>query len=247
MGSKVHPKIFRIGTTTSWNSMWFASKKHFPQILREDVMLRKFLTRRLKDAGVAAIEIERTAHDLVITIYTSKPGVIIGRGGVGIDELIKAVKRDVLNNEKANVKLNVKEVDNQKCSAPLVAQGIAGDIERRIPFRRAVKRALESVIRAGVKGAKIVVSGRLDGAEISRRERFIEGTVPLHTLRADIDYSRAAAFTTYGAVGVKVWIYKGEVFQRKEKGIKKAALLAAEPDEQPKEKSKRSARMRKNS
>lgn len=215
--------------------MWFANKKNISGLLREDVMLRKFLSQRLKEAGVANIEIERTTHDLVVTIYTSKPGVIIGRGGAGIEDLIKAVKRDVLNNEKANVKLNIKEVENQKCSAALVAQGIAGDIERRIPFRRATKRALESVIRAGAKGAKIVVSGRLDGAEISRRERFMEGSVPLHTLRADIDYSRIAAFTTYGAVGIKVWIYKGEVFQQRGKGMKKAMLQEPEPEEQPKE------------
>lgn len=245
MGSKVHPKVFRLGTTTTWQSKWFASKKNIPHVLREDVTLRKFITRRLKDAGVAQIEIERTTQELVISIYTSKPGVIIGRGGTGIEELSKHIKKEVLGNASANVKLNIKEVENQKLSASLVAQGIASDIERRIPFRRATKRALESVIRAGAKGAKIVVSGRLDGAEISRRERFMDGTVPLHTLRADIDYSRVAAFTTYGAVGIKVWIYKGEVFRQRGKGMKKAVLDVQQEEEQPKEKPRRSFGRRK--
>lgn len=234
MGHKVNPKVFRLNTTTTWNSKWFASKRTFPKNIREDVAIRKFISRQLVDAGIAKIEIERTHQDITITVFSSKPGIVIGRGGSGVEELMKKLKREVLGNPTANLKMNIKEVENPKLSSALVAQGLAADIEKRIPYRRATKRTLDQVVKAGAKGVKMVVSGRLDGAEISRTEKFSVGTVPLHTLRADIDYGRAPAFTTYGVVGVKVWIYKGEVFKEKGK-VMKRAVLEGVVEEQSKE------------
>lgn len=232
MGHKVNPKVFRLNTTASWNSKWFASAKALPRNIREDYAIRKFIKAQLPDAGIANVEIERTNQEVQVMIHTSKPGIVIGRGGAGIEELLKKIKNQVLMDRSANIKLNVKEVSDPKLVATLVAQGLVQDIERRMPFRRACKRTLESVVKAGARGVKIIVSGRLDGAEIARSEKFQNGTVPLHTLRADIDYGRTAAFTTYGAVGIKVWIYKGEVFQKKGKAQARpsvAELMSEEP------------------
>ncbi|MFA5358784.1 MAG: 30S ribosomal protein S3 [Patescibacteria group bacterium] len=214
MGQKVNPKVFRIGTTTNWNSRWFANKKNFAAQLREDIKIRKFFEKELRMAAVDSIVIERTAKTLNINIATAKPGVIIGRGGQGVEDLKKKIKDLFFGNQKVSININIKEVDKPALSARIVMMDIIFDLEKRIPFRRAVKGAMNRVERAGAKGIKVIVSGRLNGAEIARRETFNWGSVPLHTLRANIDYSRAAARTIYGAIGVKVWIYKGNVIEQ---------------------------------
>jgi small subunit ribosomal protein S3 len=219
MGQKVNPKIFRIMVTRGWDSKWF-SQKNFRLFLKQDVLIRKFLKAKLKDAGVAKIEIERTAENVNIIIHSTRPGVIIGRSGVGIEELKEAIKKQVFNKAelkipgKLNLNINILEVDRPNLNSQIVLDNIIADLEKRIPFRRIMKQAISRVMRAGAKGVKVIVSGRLNGAEIARREMLTEGRLPLHTLRADIDYSRSAAQTIYGKIGVKVWIYKGEVFEK---------------------------------
>jgi len=222
MGQKINPVAYRLATVATWNSKWFAPKRSFFRNLQEDTLARSFLKKKLQDSGLANVEIERTNQYVSITLYSSKPGLIIGRSGSGIQELMNDLKQKVFNQKSLNLKLNVKEVPvGGRLSAAITARQIAQDMEKRIPFRRSVKRALDQVMKAGALGAKIVVGGRLDGAEISRAEKFIQGKVPLATLRADIDYAPARAHTTYGTVGVKVWIYKGEVFEEKsEAGIR---------------------------
>lgn len=213
MGQKVHPKIFRTGQSQiyTWNSKWFA-KKDYVARLRQDVDIRNFLKKTLKEAAVAKIEIERTANAVTIIIHSAKPGLIIGHAGTGIEDLRKKIKEKFLD-KKTTLNLNVQEVQNPSTSAEVVLQSMIADIEKRIPFRRVLKQAIGRVERAGAKGVKVVASGRLDGAEIAREETLSWGSIPLHTLRADIDYAGGAAFTIYGAVGLKVWIYKGEVFK----------------------------------
>jgi small subunit ribosomal protein S3 len=213
MGQKVHPKIFRTGESQiyTWNSKWF-SKKDYVARLRQDVDIRIFLKKALKEAAVAKIEIERTANAVTVIIHSAKPGLIIGHAGTGIEDLRKKIKDKFLD-KKATLNLNVQEVQNPSTSAEVVLQVMIADIEKRIPFRRVLKQAVGRVERAGAKGVKVVASGRLDGAEIAREETLSWGKIPLHTLRADIDYAGGAAFTIYGAVGIKVWIYKGEVFK----------------------------------
>jgi len=219
MGQKVNPKIFRIGITKTWNSKWF-SKNDFSSFLRQDVVLRKYLKGKLKDASVAKIEIERSAEKVNVIIYAVRPGVIIGRAGVGIEELKADLLKKVFNKQKTsvpgklNLNINVMEVDRPNLNAQVVLDNIIADLEKRIPYRRVMKQSLGRVMRGGAKGVKIIVAGRLNGAEIARRETLTEGMIPLHTLRADIDYSRGAAQTIYGKIGVKVWIYKGEVFNK---------------------------------
>lgn len=212
MGQKVHPKIFRIGITTDWNAKWFARGKKYASLLKQDILIRKFLKNRLKEAGVAKVEIERSPDQISVIIYTSKPGLIIGRGGAGIEEIRKEIQKKTLKDEKFNLKLEIKEVEKPQLFAQIVAQNIALELEKRIPYRRTMKRAIDQVMKAGALGIKVICSGRLGGVEIARRETLSQGKIPLNTLRADIDYGRTAAFTTYGAVGVKVWIYKGEIF-----------------------------------
>jgi len=213
MGQKVHPKIFRTGQSQiyTWNSKWFA-KKDYVARLRQDVDIRNFLKKTLKEAAVAKIEIERTANAVTVIIHSAKPGLIIGHAGTGIEDLRKKIKEKFLD-KKTTLNLNVQEVQNPSTSAEVVLQSMIADIEKRIPFRRVLKQAIGRVERAGAKGVKVVASGRLDGAEIAREETLSWGSIPLHTLRADIDYAGGAAFTIYGAVGLKVWIYKGEVFK----------------------------------
>lgn len=228
MGQKVNPKIFRTAVIRGWDSRWF-SQQSFAILLKQDVLIRKFLKTKLKEASVAKIEIERSTGKLNIIIHAARPGIIIGRQGVGIeqvkDELLKKVlnKKDVAlpGHSKLLLNINIMEVDKPNMSAQIVLDNIIADLEKRIPFRRAMKQALSRVTRAGAKGVKVRVSGRLNGAEIARREVLAEGTLPLHTLRADIDYSRGAAQTMYGKIGVKVWIYKGEVFNTVIKNTKK--------------------------
>ncbi|MDD5251935.1 MAG: 30S ribosomal protein S3 [Patescibacteria group bacterium] len=210
MGNKVHPRIFRTGVIYGWNSKWFA-RRDFPKLLQEDTAIRKFLEEKLKECAVDHVEIERTARALTITIYTAKPGFVIGRGGTGIEDLKKQL-RAKLGKEKSNLNLNVVEVSNPSLYANVVMQSIIADLEKRMPFRRILKQNLDRIQKAGAKGAKIQVKGRLNGAEIARDEKLAWGSVPLHNLRADIDYASGFARTLMGSIGVKVWIYRGDVF-----------------------------------
>ena len=209
MGQKVHPYGFRIGVTRTWQSRWF-DEKRYADLLLEDLGLRDELKKRLSHAGLAAIEIERAANKLKISLHTSRPGIVIGRRGAEVDklrdELAKKTKREIF--------INIVEIHKPEIVAQLVAESVALQIERRVAFRRAMKKAIESALRFGAKGVRIRTSGRLGGAEIARTEWYLEGQLPLHTLRADIDYGFAEARTTYGAIGVKVWIYRGEMRTR---------------------------------
>lgn len=216
MGSKVNPRVFRRTTTYQIPSRWFASKQDFPRHLQADVEIRKMIRRRFKDGGVARIEIERSLGSLNITIHTSKPGVVIGRGGALIEETKKEVKRQFFGSQKMKVNMTIQEVANPEMNAELIFQSIRDQIEQRVPFRRALKRSMELVMRAGAKGCRLQISGRLNGAEIARRETMSQGRLPLHTLRAHIDYTRGIAQTLYGVIGIKVWIYKGDVFDGEE-------------------------------
>jgi len=221
MGQKVHPKSFRLKINKTWDSKWF-SDKDFPELLRQDVLVRKYIFKKLKTAAVSRVDIERAANALNISIYSAKPGVIIGRGGQGAEDLKKEIHnkflKDAFSRKKAlkNINVNILEVEKPGTDAALIFQAIAADLEKRIPYRRSVKQAIGRADKAGAKGIRVIVSGRLDGAEIARRETLFSGKIPLHTLRADIDYSRGAAQTIYGKIGIKVWIYKGEVFEQKE-------------------------------
>jgi len=209
MGHKVNPIVFRMGMSQSWKSKWF-SDKHYIEYLKQDVLVRKFLKNKLKDAGVAEIEIKRSADIIEIVINSSRPGVIIGRGGTGVDDIKKEIINKYFKNFKKNLKLTIEEVKRPMLSAPIVLQGMIDQVEKRLPYRKVMKKTIEKVMQAGAKGVKITMSGRLNGVEIARTETLKQGRLPLHTLRADIDYSRAAARTTYGAIGIKIWIYRGE-------------------------------------
>lgn len=213
MGQKVNPKIFRTGENQiyTWSSKWFASKKEFKEYLKQDVQIRNFIKKELRDSSVAKIEIERSRNSVTVIIHTSKPGIIIGRAGAGAEELKKKIKGRFLD-KKINFNLNILEIPNPSLNAEIVLQNMIADIEKRVPFRRVIKQAISRVEKAGAEGVKVIISGRLDGAEIARSETLSWGKVPLHTLRADIDYARGAAQTVYGSVGLKIWIYKGEIF-----------------------------------
>lgn len=210
MGQKVHPKIFRIGNLYTWNSKWF-SKRDYAKFLRQDILIRKFLKQRLKDAGIEKVEIERSASSVNVIIYSAKPGIIIGRGGQGVEDLKKKIKKQFLD-IKTSLNVTIQEVRNPNLSAQLVAQSMAADLEKRMPYRRVLKQSVSRIEKTNAKGVKVTVAGRLNGAEIARTESLSSGSLPLHTLRADIDYARTIAQTTYGTIGVKVWIYKGEKF-----------------------------------
>lgn len=211
MGQKVHPKSFRLGVTKQWNSRWFATRE-YPKLLEQDVRIRKFLKTKLTNAGVAGVEIERSLQNLIVTIHTSKPGVVIGRGGQGIELLRKGLQQMLMGRGKFNLKLNIQEVQKPEQSSQIMVEHIADQLQKRIPFRRVMKQAIEQIMQSGALGVKIQVAGRLNGAEIARTEVLGEGSLPLQTLRAAIDYGRGEAQTTYGKIGVKVWIYKGQVF-----------------------------------
>ncbi len=211
MGQKVHPTGARVGIIRDWNSKWYADSKNFADYLVEDQKIRKFLKKKLYVAGISKIEIERTAKMVKINLYTAKPGIVIGKGGAGV-ETIKAEVTKLIGKE---VNLNIVEVKNMDTDAQLVAENIAGQLERRISFRRAMKQCMQKATKAGALGIKTAVSGRLGGADMARTEFYKEGNIPLQTLRADIDYGFAEADTTYGKIGVKVWIYKGEVLPSK--------------------------------
>ncbi|SQD79289.1 30S ribosomal protein S3 [Moritella yayanosii] len=207
MGQKVHPNGIRLGITKQFNSTWFANTKDFADNLYGDFEVRQFLTKKLKNASVSRIVIERPAKSIRVTIHTARPGVVIGKKGEDVEKLRNAIAKMT----GTSAQINIAEIRKPELDAKLVAEGIASQLERRVMFRRAMKRAVQNAMRLGAKGIKVQVSGRLGGAEIARAEWYREGRVPLHTFRADIDYSTAEALTTYGIIGVKVWIFKGEV------------------------------------
>lgn len=215
MGQKVNPVGLRIGVIRDWESKWYADKD-FGTLLIEDVKIREFLKKKLKEAAVSKIEIERAANRVNVTIHTAKPGIVIGKGGSEV-EVLRGQLTKISNGKKVHI--NISEIKNPEMDAILVAESIAQQLERRVSFRRAMKQAMQRTQRAGAKGIKTSVSGRLGGAEIARQEGYSEGTVPLHTLRADIDYGTAEAHTTYGRIGVKVWIYRGEVLPTKKRAV----------------------------
>ncbi len=214
MGHKANPKSLRIGITTNWRSRWYG-EKDYAKKLREDIQIRRFVMNRWKSAAIADVEIERSANTLRLIIKTSRPGVLIGRGGTGIEDISRLVKKEFFSGKKIDLKIEAQEIKQFEENASLVAQQIAEQLEKRMPFRRILKSTLEQVMKSkNVKGAKLEVSGRLGGADMSRREWLSKGSIPLHTLRADVDFSRGTAKTTYGTIGVKVWIYKGKVFNK---------------------------------
>lgn len=207
MGQKVNPHGLRIGIIKDWDTRWYANKKNFSDLLVEDVKVRKYIKRKLYASGISRVEIERAANKIKVNVHTAKPGLVIGKGGTGIEEL----RKDIEKFTNKNVLINITEIKVPEMDAQLVAENIASQLEKRISFRRAMKQAMSRSMKLGAKGIKTGVAGRLGGAEIARTEHYHEGTIPLQTLRADIDYGFAEADTTYGKLGVKVWIYKGEV------------------------------------
>jgi small subunit ribosomal protein S3 len=216
MGNKINPVGFRLGINKDWTSRWYANKKDYSRLVGEDTRIRKYVTKELAHAGLVSVVIERAAHQVNVTIKAAKPGVVIGRGGESIKKLRESL--DAVVGGGSTVAVNVEEVTNINTSAPLVAQRIAEQIERRFAFRRAMQQAVQRVMESGAKGCKIVVSGRLGGSEQARRESRMDGRVPLHTIRADLDYGFAEAMTTYGKLGVKVIVFNGEVIGKSDLG-----------------------------
>jgi small subunit ribosomal protein S3 len=225
MGQKVHPYGFRLGVTKTWRSRWFA-KQDYAKLLHEDLELKESLTARLKAAGVSSIEVDRPGNKLRITIRTSRPGIIIGRKGAEIEKL----KGDLAKKTKREIFIDIQEVHRPELDAQLVSESIALQLEKRVAFRRAMRKAVDSALRFGCKGIKVRVSGRLNGAEIARSEWYLQGQLPLHTLRADIDYGFTEAYTTYGVIGIKVWIYKGEIIEGSSNITKRSNSLRNEGD-----------------
>ena len=208
MGQKTHPHGFRLGVIKDWRSRWYA-EKDFPRLLKEDETIRKYLHRRLAHAALSHVEIERKPSKIVVTLHTARPGVVIGKRGAEVDKL----RDELAMLTKSEISVNVEEIKRPEVDARLVAENVAHQLRQRISFRRAMKRAVQAAIRSGAEGIKIMTSGRLGGAEIARTEGYNEGRVPLHTLRADIDYAQIHAFTTYGTIGGKCWVFKGEVIE----------------------------------
>jgi small subunit ribosomal protein S3 len=227
MGQKVHPTGIRLGIVKDWSSKWYADSKTFPEYVRQDHLIREFIKKKLKDASVSRIAIERPAKKVNITISTARPGIVIGKKGEDIEKLRNAIAK-LVGMLIQDVRINISEVRKPELDAQLVAEGIAQQLERRVMFRRAMKRSVTNTMRVGAGGIKVKVGGRLNGAEIARSEWYREGRVPLHTLRADIDYGTAEANTTYGVIGVKVWIFKGEIFEKPEAAAESAAAESAE-------------------
>ncbi len=226
MGQKVHPTGIRLGIVKDWTSKWYADSKEFPEHVRADHELRVHIKNKLKDASVSKISIERPSKKANITIHTARPGIVIGKKGEDIEKL-RAEVSQMIGMPIQDVRINIAEVRKPELDAQLVAEGIAQQLERRVMFRRAMKRAVTNTMRVGAEGIKVKVSGRLNGAEIARSEWYREGRVPLHTLRADIDYGLAEAQTTYGVIGVKVWIFKGEIFEKPEAPAAESTEAAA--------------------
>ena len=210
MGQKTHPHGFRLGIVKDWRSRWYA-EKDFPRLLREDETIRKYLHRRLAHAALSHVEIERKPSKIVVALHTARPGVVIGKRGAEVDKL----RDELAMLTNAEISVNVEEIKRPEVDARLVAENVAHQLRQRISFRRAMKRAVQAAVRSGAAGIKIQTSGRLGGAEIARTESYHEGRVPLHTLRADIDYAQIHAFTTYGTIGVKCWVFKGEVIEER--------------------------------
>ena len=208
MGQKTHPHGFRLGVVKDWRSRWYA-EKDFPRLLKEDETVRKYLHRRLAHAALSHVEIERKPSKIVVTLHTARPGVVIGKRGAEVDKL----RDELAMLTSSEISVNVEEIKRPEIDARLVAENVAHQLRQRISFRRAMKRAVQAAIRSGAEGIKIMTSGRLGGAEIARTEGYNEGRVPLHTIRADIDYAQIHAFTTYGTIGVKCWVFKGEVIE----------------------------------
>jgi small subunit ribosomal protein S3 len=221
LGQKTHPYGFRLGYNKAWKSRWFA-KKEYADLLHEDVVLRKQLKDKLRSAGVSSIEVERAANKLVVRIYTARPGIIIGRKGSEIDKL----KNEVQKRTNREVHIDIQEVHRPELDAQLVAESIALQLEKRVAFRRAMRKAVDSALRFGCKGIKVRVAGRLNGAEIARKEWYLQGRLPLQTLRADVDYGTAEAQTTYGVIGVKCWVYQGERIPQRENTAAAAGAVA---------------------
>jgi len=211
LGQKTNPVGYRLGFIKTWNSQWF-DEKDFSRKLNEDLLIRRYIKRRMADGAVSKIEIERTAKKIVVTVHTARPGVVIGKKGAEVDLLKEELKKLL---QKKDIQININEIKHPEVDSYLVAQNIARQLEGKVSFRRAMKRSITSAIRLGAEGIKIVCSGRLGGAEMARTESYKEGRIPLQTLRADIDYATFTAITTYGCIGVKVWIYNGEVIGRK--------------------------------
>ena len=234
MGQKVHPYGFRLGFNKTWRSRWFA-KQDYAKLLQEDLELRENLRDRLKSAGVSSIEVDRPGNKLRITIRTSRPGIIIGRKGAEIEKL----KQDLAKRTKRDVFIDIQEVHRPELDAQLVSESIALQLEKRVAFRRAMRKAVDSALRFGCKGIKVRVSGRLNGAEIARSEWYLQGQLPLHTLRADIDYGFAEAHTTYGVIGVKCWLYKGEILDLK---LRRGLSSEPEPRRERRERGERGER-----
>jgi len=222
MGQKVHPTGIRLGIATDWTSKWYAGGKQYADFLHEDLKIREYLKKKLSQAGISRIAIARPAKSIAITLHSARPGIIIGKKGEDIEKLRQDVSA-LVNVHINNVKINIEEIRKPELDAYLVAESIAQQLERRVMFRRAMRRSVTNAMRIGAEGIKINISGRLNGAEIARNEWYREGRVPLHTLRADVDYGTAEALTTYGILGVKVWIYKGEVFDLESKHASKTS------------------------
>lgn len=214
MGNKVHPNAFRIGVIRGWDGIWFGVKKQYAQTLQEDVKIRAFLKKQLKEALVDHVEIERSRQEIRLNIHSAKPGVIIGRGGTGIEDITKKLREEFFRGRRVKMSVNVKEIQQPSLSASVIGQQIAADIEKRMPFRRVMKMAIDRAKKAGALGVKVRVSGRLNGSEIARRETIADSKIPLHTMRADIDFASVTAHTIWGTIGVKVWINRGEVFAK---------------------------------
>jgi len=226
MGQKIHPTGFRLAVTRDWSSRWYANSKNFAGMLNEDVQVRDYLKKKLKHASVGRVLIERPAKNARVTVFSARPGVVIGKKGEEIDHLRAALQKIM----GVPVHVSIEEIRKPELDAQLIADSITQQLEKRIMFRRAMKRAMQNAMRLGAQGIKIMSSGRLNGAEIARREWYREGRVPLHTLRADIDYATSDALTTYGIIGVKVWVFKGEILNRNEQSV--ATSDAALADEQ---------------
>ncbi len=226
MGKKVNPNVMRLGVTKTWPSIWFESGSNYIKNIQQDIAIRKHLIKTMREAGVDKVEIVRSLNKITIDIWTAKPGLIIGRGGNGVEDLKKKIHDKFLRNFRmGEINLNIKEVSRPQLSAQIAVQSTIIDLEKRMPFRKVMKQLIGRVERGGALGVKVVISGRLNGAEIARTEKLVSGKVPLQTLRADINYARGVAHTSYGAIGIKVWIYKGEVFEKEKDG--KGELIAA--------------------
>ena len=215
MGNKVHPIGLRLGIVTKWKSVWYAKSKDYANYLEQDILVRSYLEKKLQNAGVSSIQIERLAQNARITVKAARPGIIIGRKGSDAEELSKVCSKYM----NIPVRVNIAEVKKPELDATIVANNVAQQLERRVMYRRAMKRAVQSTMKSGALGIKICVSGRLGGAEIARSEWYREGRVPLHTLRADIDFSISEAMTTYGIIGVKIWIFRGEILKVKDDAL----------------------------